>query len=102
MTDREHIEKVRQEIMRFRELLNLMTQQLEHGERAYAQLFSGCSEEEMKNTKEKDLQWKVAEQIIDDLSPLSKAVSKMRFNARTMEREFEELYDIIVSVPDPE
>ena len=46
MPTSEEIEKVRQEIMRFRELLNIMRQNLDDGERAYTQLFSNCSSED--------------------------------------------------------
>jgi hypothetical protein len=99
--DPEEIEKVRQEIMRFRELLNIMRQRLENGERAYSQLFSNFSVEEMQGVKEKDLQWKLAEEIIDDLSPLRKAVMTARFDARELEKAFEELYDIIVAAQEP-
>lgn len=101
MTDHEDIEKVRQEIMRFRELLNIMRQKLESGERAYNKLFSNFSPEEMQGIKEKDLQWKLAEQIIDDLSPLEKAVMQSRFDARELEKAFEELYDIIAATQEP-
>ena len=99
MPTSEDIEKVRQEIMRFHELLNIMRENLKAGERAYTQLFSNCSPEEMKTMKEKDLQWKVAEQTVSvgDVSPLRAAVSRMRFDARNLERAFEELHDIIVS-----
>src|SRR5947209_457819 len=100
MTEPEDIEKVRQEIMRFRELLNVMREKLQDGERAYAQLFSQFSPEEMKKTREKDLQWQLAQQIIDDLSPLKKAVMQMRFEARNLEHGFEELYNIIVTMPE--
>jgi hypothetical protein len=93
----EEIEKVRQEIMRFHELLNIMRQNLDDGERAYAQLFSNCSPEDMKNMKQKDLQWKVAEEMVGDVSQLQRAVSHLRFDARNLEHAFEELHDIIVS-----
>ena len=99
-TDRDDIEKVRQEIMRFRELLDVMRQKLDDGDRAYTQLLSKYSAEDAKTLKHKDLQWKVAEQIIHDLAPLSKAVMRARFDARELERNFEELYDIIVSSPE--
>ena len=97
MPTSEEIEKVRQEIMRFHELLNIMRANLEAGERAYTQLFADCSPEEMKTLKEKDLQWKVAEDMVGDVSQLRTAVSRMRFDARNLERAFEELHDIIVS-----
>jgi hypothetical protein len=100
MAEREDVEKVRQEIMRFHELLGIMQEKLQDGERAYTQLFLACSAEENQHMKEKDLQWKVAEQIVDDLSPLSRAVGQMRFYARNLEHDFEELYNIIVSTPE--
>lgn len=102
MTNREDIEKVRQEIMRFRELLNIMTKNVQDGERAYASLFNALSEEDKKSLKEKDLQWKAAELIINDLTAFGNAVLGMRFKARELEKCFEELYDIIVTEPNPE
>lgn len=88
--------------MRFRELLTILSEKLQEGERAYAQLFSAFSEAEMKGVKEKDLQWKLAEYLVDDLSPLSRAVLQLRFDTREMGRSFEELYDVIVSPSNPE
>jgi hypothetical protein len=102
MANAEDIEKVRQEIMRFRELLNIMRKELENGERTYAKLFSSFTPEEMAGTKEKDLQWKLAEKMIDDLSPLRRSVGNVRFHTRELDRAFAELYDIIVTVQDPE
>ncbi len=101
----EKVEKVRQQIMRFRELLNVMREKLDDGERAYAKLFSSFSPEDMaalKAMKEKDQQWKLAENMVSDVSPLDKAVLQMRFETHNLERAFEELYDIIATVQDPE
>jgi hypothetical protein len=98
MNNSEEIEKIRQEIMRFRELLNIMGQQKESGDQAYARLFVACSPEEIRDVKEKDLQWKVAEAMLGDVSQLSLAVLQMRLAARELESAFEELYDIIVTV----
>lgn len=98
MTNSEQTEKVRQEIMRFRELLNIMRLKLDENERAYGQLFSNITPEEISSMKEKDLQGKAAQEIMDDLTPLSKAVLNARFSARELERSFEELYNIIVTV----
>lgn len=102
MTTAEDIEKVRQEIMRFRELLNIMRKNLEYGERTYANLFSGIPPEEVAGTKEKDLQWKLAEKMVADTSQLSRFALQMRFAARDLEKAFEELHDIIVSAPNSE
>ena len=83
--------------MRCRELLNVMRERLDEGERAYAKLFSKFSPDEIAATKEKDMQWKLAEAMVDDasLSQLRRTVGKMRFDARELERGFEELDGII-------
>ena len=51
--------------------------------------------------KEKDLQWHVATQLVDDVTALRKAVMRVRYDAQELERAFEELYDIIVTVEEP-
>ncbi len=102
MPNREDIEKVRQEIMRLRELLTIMRGRLDQGERAYDALFSGFSPEERAGIKEKDLQWKLAETLVGDTSSLMKAVLHMWFAARELERSFEELHDIIATVEEPD
>lgn len=102
MANSEDIEKVRQEIMRFRELPNIMRKNLEDRERAYAKLFVRFSAEEIAATGKKDLHWQAAEKMLPDVSPLRNAVGLMRFGARNLEYAFEELPDIIVTVQDPE
>jgi hypothetical protein len=97
MANREQIEDVRQEIMRFRELLNIMKLNLEASERDYARLFASVPPETLTATKEKDRQWQLAEQLVDDTSAIRAAALTARFNAREMERAFEELHDIILN-----
>jgi hypothetical protein len=97
MANTKEIEKVRQEIMRFRELLNVMRARLDDGERAYARLFAHLPEDETAGLKEKDVQWKLAETLINDRTALARAVGLMRFEARTLEHGFEELHDIITT-----
>lgn len=97
MATSEEIEKLRQAIMRYRELLLLMRETLEGGERAYTALFSGVSPDDKATLKEKDLQWSLAEQMIGDVSDMSKAVLRLRLGARHLERDFETLYDIVVA-----
>ena len=99
MPDQERTEKVRQEVMRLNELLGIMRRQLADGERAYDALFAGFTPDESAAMKHKDLQWKLAEQM-DDLSPLKEIVSKLRFEARELEKAFAELYDIVAMTPD--
>jgi hypothetical protein len=101
MARAEAVEKVRQEIMRFRELLDVFRARLDAGERDYAQLFADVSPEDKASLPEKELQRKAAYGVLEDRSPLSKAVLTMRFQARELEREFEQLYDIIMT-DDPE
>lgn len=99
MPDRERTEKVRQEVMRLNELLGIMRRKLADGELAYAALFAGIPPAESAAMHHKDLQWKLAEQM-DDLSPLKEIVSKLRFEARELEKAFAELYDIVAMTPD--
>lgn len=95
----EDIEQVRQAIMRFHELLSVMRERLEDGDRAYARLFSSAPAETIAHLKEKDQQWALAEHMVQDasLSELGRAVGKLRFDARMLERSFEELGDIIAT-----
>jgi hypothetical protein len=93
------IEKVRQAIMRFRELLTLMGHKVADGERAYAGLFDAPPLGTMTASKEKDRQWELAAYLVHDTTALNKAVLQARFDARDMERAFEELYDILATMP---
>ena len=97
MASAEEIEKIRQGIMRFRELLDIMQQRLEDGERTYAQFFAACSPDDREHLKTKDLQWKAAETMVNDPSPLSKAALIQFGYARELERAFEELHDNVAS-----
>jgi hypothetical protein len=97
MSDQEQVERVRQQIMRLRELLTLMSNTVGKAERDYARLFSSFSKEEKADLKEKDLQWKLAERMVGDLTPLKNTAMELRFNARDLERNFEQLYDNIVA-----
>ncbi len=97
--DRERTEKVRQELMRFNELLGLMRGKLVAGERTYQELFAGLAPEELAGLNHKEVQCKLAEQL-DDLTPLKQAVTEMRFGARELEKGFSELSGIIAETPD--
>jgi hypothetical protein len=101
MTHAENVERVRQMIMRYRELLDIMRQKLDVGERAYAGLFAPLDPEKIKGLREKEVQRMLAQQMMDDLTPLSVAVGNMRFETRELDRAFAELYDIILT-PHPE
>lgn len=95
MTHAEALEKKRQAVMRLRELLDHMHLKLEEGERSYARLFAQLPEEERQKTREKATQGKVAQLLLDNPRPLENAILQMQFDARDLERAFEELYNII-------
>lgn len=87
--------------MRFRELLTVMRERLEGGERAYAKLFADFLPADTASLREKDRQWKLAEMMVGDVSRLGRAVSQMRFDARMLEQGFDELNGIIATTPTP-
>ncbi|MDX2141247.1 MAG: hypothetical protein SF123_24395 [Chloroflexota bacterium] len=90
MTERH--EKIRQAIMRYRELLDLLRIRQEVDERAYAALFDGVDTEAKASLQEKALQGEAARLALDDLEPLRRAVLSMQLGMRDFAREFEELY----------
>ncbi len=100
MTNPENVEKTRQAIMRMRELLDIMRIQLEAGEAAYAALFMSLSPEDRRNLKDKEAQRLAAIAILDDTSSLSSAALNMRFATRNLERDFEHLYDNLLTEPE--
>lgn len=89
----EDIERVRQQVMRFRELLDILRVKLEEGERTYAALLAEIPTE----MKEKDRQWQAAETLVNDVAPLERAVMQVGFDVREMHRAFEELHGIIIA-----
>lgn len=97
MATHDEIERVRQAVMRFRELLDITQARLEAGERSYNRLFDGCSAEDKAALPEKTLQWQVAEQIVDDTTALRKALMQVRYDLRDVMQEFEHVHDILVT-----
>lgn len=94
----EQVERVRQQIMRYRELLDILHSRLRDAERAYNRLFDACTAEEKSSLREKELQRVAAIRLLEnDLTLLSDAVLTMRYDARDMEREFDHLYGLIVT-----
>lgn len=96
----EALEKKRQAVMRLRELLDHMRLKLDEGERSYSRLFAQFTADEIQNTPEKEMQGRAAQLLFDNPRPLENAILQMQFNARDLERAFEELYNIIA--PDDE
>ncbi|MFN8447103.1 MAG: hypothetical protein U0521_00520 [Anaerolineae bacterium] len=97
MNYEEQLERARQAIMRFRELLDLLNAELEQSERNYEQLFARCTPEERETLKEKDLQLRAAIHLLDNRAALGDAALHMRFITRNLERDFEQLYDNIMT-----
>lgn len=102
MANLEQLEKARQEVMRFRELLDIMRRDLDYGEHAYAALFADIPADELAGLKEKDRQGKAGERLLNDKSALSQAALDMRFHAHELERAFEEFYNVIATVYEPD
>lgn len=96
MATPEEIERVRQAIMRFRELLDIAQERLNAGERAYNKLFANCSPEDKANLQEKALQGLVASQIVDDTTALRKSLMSVRYDLNDIGRELEQVHDILV------
>ncbi|MBK8026312.1 MAG: hypothetical protein IPK19_34210 [Chloroflexi bacterium] len=93
----EQVEKARQAVMRFRELLDLMHIRLDSYERAYANLFAHLPAE-TASLPEKERQRQAAHTVIDDDKALVRVVLTARFDSRDFEREYEALHDRIVEL----
>jgi hypothetical protein len=92
MTNLEHLEKMRQAVMRMRELLDILHGQTQQAEKGYAKLFAHLSEAEQAKP-EKDRQRLAALPLLDDAAPLSQLALTMRWQMHEMNKEFEQLYD---------
>lgn len=95
MTHDEQIEKIRQAIMRYRELLDILKRCTEEGEQDYDKLFENLKEDQKTNLEEKKRQRQAAIIALDDLTPLRRAILRLRFEMRDMEQAFEALYNNI-------
>ncbi len=93
--DAEALEKARQEVMRFKELLDVAEQQFKEGATLYDKLFAQLTEGE-RMLPEKERQRIAASAVLKDASTLKQATLHMQFVARNLERDFEELYGIIL------
>ncbi|MBZ0290615.1 MAG: hypothetical protein K8I30_23525 [Anaerolineae bacterium] len=92
MTNPEEIEKMRQAIMRYRELLDLLQIRMNAANADYERLFAHLSPEERAKKPEKDLQGLAALEVLNDRDAFQRAVMRMQFAARDFEREFEQVY----------
>lgn len=100
MATNEQIERIRQAIMRYRELLDIMQGQLDEGDRLYRRLIVQHAPKNAAEMREKEIQWHVAEQIVDDPEALKVAVQHMKFALYQMERDFEQVLDILTAEPE--
>jgi hypothetical protein len=94
----EKTEKVRQAIMRWRELLDILEACRQQSEANYQSLFERLSPNERATLKEKDQQWTIAAQLVDDPEQLKRALLKIRLSLRGLERDFDETYNNLVEM----
>lgn len=95
MATPEELEKARQVIVRFRELLDIMHQSIEDAEAAYAELFASLPPEQLETIRERELQSMAAHDLVKDPSVLGKALLQLRLDAKDLSKAFEELYSAI-------
>lgn len=93
----EEVEKIRQGIMRMRELLDILHARLEEGELAYTRLFAGLSPTDTEGLKEKEIQRLAAYDVLNDRSMITLPALSLRFHMRDLEREFEQLHDNMIA-----
>ena len=96
LTVDEKIERTRQAIMRYRELLDIMRGQLEEGEDLYRRMFDGCNPEDIAALKEKDRQLHAAYSLFEDPTSIGDAALHMAFTARNLERDFHQIHDNVM------
>lgn len=82
--------------MRLRELLDIMSGQVEEGEALYRRLFAQCTPEEVATLKEKDLQLQAAYHLFEDPSAIGDAALHLAFTARNLERDFNQIHDNVM------
>lgn len=90
----EQIEKLRQAIMRYRELLDIAHARLAQAEKRYERLFAGLDDAQ-RALPEKQQQRAAALIALDDRSELQRALLQLQFDLRDLERAFEETYNHI-------
>ncbi|MDX2161049.1 MAG: hypothetical protein SF162_06960 [bacterium] len=92
MHEPEQIEQVRQAIMRYRELLDVLRERTAQAEKAYSALFAAIPPEQRESLTEKLLQREAALIALEDMEPLRRALLRAQFDLRDLERAFEETY----------
>jgi hypothetical protein len=90
----EDIEKIRQAIMRYRELLDVASARLKQHEQIYERLFTQLTPEQ-RALSEKLQQREAAIIALENLDPLRQALLGASFDLRDIHRAFEETYNNI-------
>lgn len=91
MTYEEQVERVRQAIMRYRELMDLLHSRTATAERNYERLFEPLTPDQRETLSEKLRQREAAIHALKDMEPLRRAVMQIRFAMRDFEREFDQI-----------
>jgi hypothetical protein len=91
----EQYEKIRQAIMRYRELLDLTKGHLAEAEKTYAALLGHLTPQERAQLPAKEQHGLAAQKAMQDLAPLRQAVWGAYFNLHQMTQAFSELQDNI-------
>ncbi len=97
MTHREQLEKTRQAIMRYRELLDLLHQHVDQAERRYEGWFAAIPAEDLDGLPEKQRQGRAAEHYVSDPQTIADGALHLRFVCREFEKEFEQLHDNVLT-----
>lgn len=99
MSQEEDVEKVRQAIMRYRELLDVLNARIHQAEKRYQALFAVIPAEK-KTLPLKALQREAALLALDDMEPLRKATLAVYYDLHDMTKAFEEVYNNIAPTSD--
>jgi hypothetical protein len=97
-------ETIRQAIMRYRELMDVLGGRLEASERAYAALFAHLPAQLQARTGDKDAQTEAARVLLTEtgLEPLQRGVLQMYYDLRDLERAFDDLHGNIANAANAE
>jgi ADP-ribose pyrophosphatase YjhB (NUDIX family) len=99
MSEEQDVEKVRQAIMRYRELLDVLNARIQQAEKRYEALFVAVAAEK-KTLPVKALQREAALLALDDMEPLRKATLAIYYDLHDMTKAFEEVYNNIAPTSD--
>jgi hypothetical protein len=99
MSEELDVERVRQAIMRYRELLDVLSQRMQQAEKRYDALFAPLPQEK-KTLPVKALQCEAALLALTDMEPLRKATLAVYYDLHDMTKAFEDMYNNIAPTSD--